>query len=144
KSFRYEAEYPDGSTESLLDVPAYDFNWQHRYVLAEPKRLPEGTVIRCIAVYDNSASNPANPNPDAEVRAGKQTWDEMFNGYFDWCLADEEPARPSYLTETAGRLLHGLTHPRTLLPLVVFLTVLYLGRRGVLSLNARRQRTRTD
>lgn len=93
KSFRYEAEYPDGASEVLLDVPAYDFSWQHRYVLAEPKRLPEGTVLRCIAVYDNSAGNPANPNPDAEVRAGKQSWDEMFNGYFEWCLADEDLTR---------------------------------------------------
>ena len=93
KSFRYEAEYPDGSTEVLLDVPAYDFSWQHRYVLAEPKRIPEGTVVRCVAVYDNSAGNLANPNPDAEVRAGTQTWDEMFNGYFEWCLADEDLTR---------------------------------------------------
>ncbi len=91
KSFRYEAVFPDGSTEVLLDVPHYDFNWQHRYVLTEPKRLPKGTQVRCIAIYDNSANNPANPDPDREVLAGKQTWDEMFNGYFDWCLADEEP-----------------------------------------------------
>src|SRR5205807_7836462 len=101
KSFRYDVRYPDGRREVLLDVPRYDFNWQHRYVLAQPRRLPAGTVVRCVAIYDNSADNPANPNPDAEVRAGKQTWDEMFNGYFDWCLADEEPARPSFLTETA-------------------------------------------
>jgi hypothetical protein len=89
KSFRYVADYPDGTTEVLLDVPAYDFNWQHRYELAEPKRLPAGTTIRAIAVYDNSADNPANPDPSAEVRTGPQSWDEMFNGYFDIVLADQ-------------------------------------------------------
>ena len=86
---RYTAEYPDGSAEVLLDVPAYDFNWQHRYELAEPKRLPAGTVVRCAAVYDNSADNPYNPDPTATVRAGPQSWDEMFNGYFDITPADE-------------------------------------------------------
>src|SRR3970282_937249 len=39
KSFRYEAEYPDGRREILLDIPQYDFNWQLRYELAEPKLL---------------------------------------------------------------------------------------------------------
>jgi peroxiredoxin/mono/diheme cytochrome c family protein len=90
KSFRYEAVYPDGRTEILLDVPRYDFSWQHRYVLAEPKRLPAGTTLRCTAHYDNSAANPVNPNPDVTVRAGVQSWDEMFNGYFEWALADQD------------------------------------------------------
>jgi peroxiredoxin len=92
KSFRYTAGYPDGSSEVLLDVPAYDFNWQHRYELPEPKRIPAGTVIRCAAVYDNSAGNPFNPDPGATVRAGLQSTDEMFNGYFDIVLADQDLA----------------------------------------------------
>jgi hypothetical protein len=74
----------------LLDVPGYDFNWQHRYELAEPKRLPAGTVVRCAAVYDNSADNPNNPSPDATVRAGLQNADEMFNAYFDVVPADQD------------------------------------------------------
>jgi peroxiredoxin len=90
KSFRYTAEYPGGASEVLLDVPGYDFNWQHRYELAEPKRLPAGTVVRCAAVYDNSADNPNNPGPDATVRAGLQNADEMFNAYFDIVPADQD------------------------------------------------------
>ena len=81
--------------EVLLDVPRYDFNWQHSYLLAEPRRLAAGTRIRCTAVYDNSSSNPANPNPLATVRAGPQAWDEMFNGYFDVVLADEDLTQPA-------------------------------------------------
>jgi peroxiredoxin len=94
KSFRYEVLGRDGKEEILLDVPRYDFNWQQRYELAEPIRVPAGSRIRCTAVYDNSADNPANPNPDAEVRTGKQSWEEMFNGYFDVVLADEDMTRP--------------------------------------------------
>jgi hypothetical protein len=95
KSFRYEVTYPDGQTEILLDVPRYDFNWQTSYVLTEPKRLPAGTVLRCIAHYDNSRSNPVNPDPGATVRTGRQSWDEMFNGYYDIALADQDLTKAS-------------------------------------------------
>src|SRR5262249_16179154 len=93
KSFRYEALYPDGRSEILLDVPRYDFAWQNRYELSEPKRLPRDTEIRCTAAYDNSSANAANPDPTATVRAGKQNTDEMFNGYCELVLADEDRTR---------------------------------------------------
>jgi hypothetical protein len=82
KSFRYEAWYPDGKREILLDVPRWDFNWQIDYVLAEPKLMPKGTQLRCFATYDNSAGNPANPDPSKWVFFGEQTWDEMMIGWF--------------------------------------------------------------
>jgi peroxiredoxin/mono/diheme cytochrome c family protein len=82
KSFRYEAEYPDGRREVLLDIPHYDFNWQLRYQLAEPKPLPQGTILHCTAHFDNSAENLANPDPSKTVRWGDQTWEEMMIGYF--------------------------------------------------------------
>jgi len=109
KSFQYIAEYPQGRSETLLDVPAYDFNWQHRYELAEPKRLPAGTVIRCIAVYDNSAGNPYNPDPTVEVRTGLQSWDEMFNGYFDIVLVEQDlrAAEPGALCSARGPFVWG-------------------------------------
>lgn len=82
KAFKYEAEYPDGRKEILLDVPRYDSNWQLTYDLAEPKKLPAGTVIRCEAHYDNSEGNLANPDPSDTVRWGPQTWHEMMIGFF--------------------------------------------------------------
>ncbi len=90
KSFRAEAEYPDGRQEILLDVPHYDFAWQHQYILAEPLRLPKGTVLHYTIVYDNSAANLANPDPDVWVRTGPQSWDEMFNAYIDVSFADQD------------------------------------------------------
>jgi hypothetical protein len=84
RSMRFETE-----GRVLLNVPAFDFNWQHRYVLAEPIHLKAGTVIRCTAVYDNTADNPNNPDPAAEVRHGPQSRDEMFQSCFEVVLTHE-------------------------------------------------------
>jgi hypothetical protein len=91
KAFRYEAEYPDGRKEILLDVPKYDFNWQMRYDLAEPKLLPRGTRLLCTAHFDNSEQNLSNPDPKRDVHWGDQTWDEMMIGYFT-TLPGQSPA----------------------------------------------------
>lgn len=82
RSFRFTAMYPDGSNEILLDVPNYDFNWQNTYVLREPKLMPDGTVMMCRGVFDNSVDNLVNPDPTATVRWGDQTWEEMMLGSF--------------------------------------------------------------
>jgi peroxiredoxin len=82
KSYRYIAIYPDGTKETLLDVPNYDFNWQLRYELVEPKLMRKGTVLHGIAYFDNSAGNIANPDPTVAVEYGDQTWDEMMHGFF--------------------------------------------------------------
>jgi len=81
KDFEYIATYPTGEKEVLLRVPRYDFNWQHTYEFATPKLLPAGTVIECIAHFDNSANNAFNPDPKAEVRWGDQSWEEMMIGF---------------------------------------------------------------
>ena len=83
KSFSYEAVYPDGKKEMLLDVPHYDFNWQTSYEYAEPKVLPPGTRVHCVAHWDNSENNLANPDPSARVHWGDQTFEEMMIGFFD-------------------------------------------------------------
>jgi peroxiredoxin len=90
QSFRYEAKYPNGKTEILLDVPHYDFAWQNSYLLEEPKLLPAGTVIHCTATFDNSTANKSNPNPDQIVRWGDQTYEEMMIGYFNKTYADDD------------------------------------------------------
>ena len=84
KAFKFEAEFPGGARRVLLDVPRYDFNWQYTHQLAEPMKLPAGTVIHTTAVYDNSAANPANPNPAVTVRWGDQTVEEMMLGYVEY------------------------------------------------------------
>ncbi len=86
KSFKYEVTYPDGSQETLLDIPRYDFNWQLQYILSKPKIIPKGSVVKTTAVFDNSANNPANPDPTKNVRWGQQTYDEMMIGYVEYFL----------------------------------------------------------
>jgi hypothetical protein len=76
----FVAKYPDGREELLLSVPTYDFNWQTTYSLATPKVIPAGTKIVHSTVYDNSAQNPANPDPNRVVPWGEQSWDEMLYG----------------------------------------------------------------
>jgi hypothetical protein len=100
KSFQYLSRAP-GESEwtTLLNIPAYDFNWQTAYRLAQPLELPHETEIRCVAHYDNSEDNLNNPDPKATVRWGEQTWDEMLIGYFDVAV----PIDP---TQQAGRTPH--------------------------------------
>jgi peroxiredoxin len=84
KDFKYTVTFPDGRSEVLLSIPAYDFGWQSYYRLSEPVAMPKGTRIDCVAHFDNSASNPANPDATKEVRWGDQTWEEMMIGYIDY------------------------------------------------------------
>jgi len=84
KRMRFEALLPDGTTETLLNVPHYDFAWQSMYRLAKPRRLPAGTTLRLSGAFDNSPWNPWNPGPGSEVRFGEQTDEEMFIGYLNY------------------------------------------------------------
>jgi peroxiredoxin len=86
KSFVYEALYPDGRKETIMNCPKFDFNWQLGYQYEKPLAMPKGTKILCNAVFDNSANNPSNPNPNVEVRFGEQTWDEMMIGWFYYAV----------------------------------------------------------
>jgi hypothetical protein len=83
KSFRYVLERADGSSEILLDVPRFDFDWQQQYVLAQPIRFECGETLRGIAVFDNGKANPYNPDPSRTVYFGLQTDEEMLIGYFE-------------------------------------------------------------
>src|SRR5271170_135641 len=74
------------AVETLLRVN-YHFHWQMSYRLAEPRLLKAGTELQAIAWYDNSRNNPHNPDPDAAVHWGDQTYDEMMVGFFDVAVA---------------------------------------------------------
>ncbi len=81
KYMSYEAVYPDGTTEVLLSVPKYNFNWQYSYRPEEPVFLPAGTKLIAKGAMDNSDRNPANPDPTKPVFFGLQTMHEMFFGF---------------------------------------------------------------
>jgi Ca2+-binding EF-hand superfamily protein/mono/diheme cytochrome c family protein/peroxiredoxin len=101
KAARYELASSFGESELLLDVPRYDFNWQLFYEYGKPRVFERGETIRYTAWYDNSESNPANPNPEQTVRWGSQTFDEMHIGYIEYALVDKQPSTSS-LTNPAN------------------------------------------
>ena len=78
KDMTYIVSYPDGTEETLLHVPNYDFNWQIEYDFVEPLKVPAGSTLKTVGHFDNSIRNRYNPSPDQEVYWGEQSWDEMF------------------------------------------------------------------
>jgi tetratricopeptide (TPR) repeat protein len=78
KDMRVTAKKPDGSVETLLHIPSWNFNWQDAYLFRRPQPYKKGTTITMRYTYDNSASNPHNPSqPPRRVRFGSDTTDEM-------------------------------------------------------------------
>lgn len=114
KAFRYELVSQGQPSKILLDVPRYDFNWQIVYRLAEPMLVRKGTVIRTTAWYDNSENNPANPDPDHEVRWGDQTDEEMMLGYIEYYLPNEkiEPEKTASAKNEADEEIGGSIRDR--------------------------------
>ena len=94
RDFQYRLVYPDGSSRIILSVPRYDFNWQTRYQFAESVAAPKGSRIDCVAHFNNSSDNKANPDPARLVRWGPQTWDEMMIGFIEFTL-DHQRLQPS-------------------------------------------------
>ena len=80
--WQYKLQKPDSTSEVVLDVPHYDFNWQTYYMFAKPLEVPAGGKITSMAWYDNSAGNRHNPDPTIDVKWGEQTWEEMqYTGF---------------------------------------------------------------
>jgi hypothetical protein len=88
KRFAYNIVHRDKTIEPLLRVN-YHFHWQMSYRLAEPLPLKAGTELQAVAWFDNSRQNVHNPDPDAAVRWGEQTSDEMMVGFFDVAVAPD-------------------------------------------------------
>ena len=92
KASEFVAHLPDGTEETLLSVPRYDFNWQTNYDLKEPRFLPAGTKMVHRTWWDNSARNPANPDATRDVPWGQQSWDEMLFGSVRYRVVEADAA----------------------------------------------------
>jgi len=72
-------ENPDGTKTNLIKINDWDFNWQGGYYFDRYKIAKKGSKIHAFATYDNTVSNPANPNnPPKFVTWGEGTKDEMY------------------------------------------------------------------
>ena len=63
----------------------------------------KGTKMHCVAHFDNSADNLANPDPTKEVGWGEQTWEEMMFGWFEMSLADQDLTQPATASACGSR-----------------------------------------
>jgi mono/diheme cytochrome c family protein len=103
RQMKATAKLPSGEEVKLINVDDWDFRWQDQYQYKTPLRLPEGTVIKMSAVYDNSTDNPSNPaDPPRRVFYGEQTTNEMcfffITAAFDK-KADQRKARHAIFGE---------------------------------------------
>jgi hypothetical protein len=103
RDMSFYADHDNKPSETLLQIPNYNFEWQLGYELKPgDKVFPKGTVIRAVAHFDNSPFNPFNPDPKATVRYGLQTVDEMFNGFVFY--VDNDEALNLTVDEKTGRV----------------------------------------
>jgi hypothetical protein len=90
---KYEALYPDGRRETLFSLPAFAGAWRQIYELAQPKRVPSGTLLYVTGGFDNSRRNPANPTPERRLTCVAPACDELFLGEVG--VSETPPAAPS-------------------------------------------------
>jgi len=102
KAMKFEAFYPDGHSEVMIDVPNYSFSWQTVYYLEKPIALPKGTKIVVTALFDNSVGNKYNPDPKQAVRFGDPTYDDMMIGWISYTV-DKQHLRDETAQNRAGK-----------------------------------------
>ena len=81
KKMKFEVHTAGGKQRDVLSIPAYNYGWQPHYHLSEALNLEAGDSIHVGGAFDNSYSNPFNPDPSEEVTFGLESYDEMFTGY---------------------------------------------------------------
>jgi len=95
KAMSLEAILPDREVRVLSHVADFNFNWHNNYVYADhvAPLLPKGTVLRVTAWHDNTAANPANPDPSQWVGYGDRTVDEMAHAWVNITYMNDEQFR---------------------------------------------------
>ncbi len=77
-------ERADGSSDCLLDIGNWDFNWQGSYALKTPVQLDPGDALRLECHWNNSPENQpivgGTPQVPRDVTWGEGTSDEMCLG----------------------------------------------------------------
>lgn len=89
---KVDATLPDSTSEPLIWIKDWDWNWQDFYLYSKVLNIPKGTKVDMTFTYDNTANNPHNPSdPPLRVRNGEQTKDEMGLVFFQ-LLVDRSQA----------------------------------------------------
>jgi peroxiredoxin len=81
KKMKFVVESPAGEKHDIFSIPAYNYGWQPHYQLETAEEIVAGSTVHVVGAFDNSLSNPFNPDPSEEVRFGINSFEEMFTGY---------------------------------------------------------------
>ena len=81
-------------TIPIIHIPEWDFHWQGVFTYPNMVHIPAGYTVHAVAEYDNTSSNPNNPNsPPLPMTFGDYTTDEMyvlFLQYVNYLPGDED------------------------------------------------------
>ncbi len=100
---------PSKDTIPLIEIPAWDFNWQEFYQFKNPIKIPAGSVLYAKGTYNNTTSNLSNPfDPPQDVyfeRGGMEETEEMLRLTFLYL-----PYRPGDESIILNPAHHGSNH----------------------------------
>ena len=83
REIRMDKVSATGEVTPMIRIDDWDFDWQSEYSYVEPVQFHAGDRLEVLAVYDNSANNPKNPNdPPIPVAWGDRSSDEMCIVFF--------------------------------------------------------------
>jgi hypothetical protein len=99
-----EVVYPDGRWE-LINKLDWDHGWHTTFIYEDDYRplLPKGTVLLVTSVFDNTANNRHNPDPDQWVVAGSRSVDEMAHVWIGMTYFDEQEDFDALVAERRER-----------------------------------------
>ena len=104
KIIKGTAQFPDGTSRTVMHITDWDFRWQHVYREQQPIALPKGTRLSMEYVYDNSAQNVRNPQlPPTQVYWGQRSRDEMGDLWFQ-LLARNDADRARMNSEITAKM----------------------------------------
>ena len=73
----------------LLKINDWNFNWKQTYRFASPVILPKGSVVHCLAQYDNTLENPCNPSDrPVDIGWGAHIFNELLFVHAEMMFAD--------------------------------------------------------
>jgi hypothetical protein len=84
------AVLPNKDTVHLISIKNWDFHWQGSYTFLHPIHIPAGSALYADAFYDNTTTNPHNPNfPPKRVVVGESTTNEMMLCFFGFMFYNQ-------------------------------------------------------
>ena len=89
----FEIFYPEtGRTEQISQISKWSATWHHSHIYSQDVAplVPAGAVLVIKQWYDNTASNPNNPDPEQWVVDGSRTGDEMSHAWIAVTHLDDE------------------------------------------------------